>query len=226
MFDLTHSRFAWLLALAPAAFSVLVFGCGENDRTPQAGAPDGAATSAQTEELPTVEMPSLWAWGDAERLDTLIGSADVVFTGTVVAHKGQRAALERTGESGTPAPRWANRPVSQFELRVESVLSGALTAETTVTMEQLGGIDTRPDGTRVRIMLERDPPLEVGQRYVIFGTFQDDGSIVSSPFGRLKVRPDGSLAAEPGWENVGALAQLSRTKLADAEQQIRVTAGD
>jgi hypothetical protein len=75
-------------------------------------------------------------------------------------------------------------------------------------------------------MLEGDEPIEVGQTYLFFGSFQRDGSIVVAPFGRMKVRPDGSLVAEPGWEHLGALAELSSRNLGDAERQISVTAGE
>jgi hypothetical protein len=225
----TRPNLTWLLVLAAAGLSLFVFGCGGGTDEPTNGTqPGGHHHSAHGHELPTIELPSLWDAGSADRLGTLIGSADVVFRGNIVTLKGQRTALSQPGgaESGAPRPRWGDMPVSQFEVLVESVVSGSITPGTSVTLEQLGGVQTGPDGTRVRLMLEGDEPIEVGQTYLLFGSFQDDGSLVVAPFGRMKVGPHGSLAAEPGWEHLGALADLSRRNLGDAERQISVTAGE
>ncbi len=212
----------WLLILLAA--------CGGGSDGPEDGARADGTTAAPGEELPTVAMPARWASADAERLDTLIGSSDVVFSGTVVALKGQRpvGASQPGGEEpgAASAPRFADLPVSQFEVRVESLISGELTPGAAVTLEQLGGVEIGPDGTQVRIQLEGDALLQVGQKYLFFGSFQENGSIVVAPFGRMKVQPNGSLVAEPGWGHLGALAELSRGNLGDAERQIRVTSGE
>ena len=207
---------------------LLLAACGGGGGSDDQGSVPGSHHhTTQREELPTVALPARWAWGNAESLGTLISSADVVFSGTVIALKGQRPALSPSVglETQGEAPRWADFPVSQFELRVENVVSGNLTPGTAV-IEQMGGVETRPDGTQVRLMLRGDEPLQVGGKYLFFGSFQKDGSIVAPPFGRMNVRPDGSLAAEAGWEHLRALAQLSRGNLGDAERQISVTAHD
>jgi hypothetical protein len=225
---IARAKLSRLLILSVAVLSAFVFACGGGADDPEGGAPGGDTTLAQGEELPTIAMPARWATGDADRLDSLIASADAVFRGKVVALKGQRTTLSQPGggEPGAPAPRFADTPVSQFEVSVESVLSGNLTPGTAVILEQLGGVEIRQDGTQVRIMLEGDEPIEAGQTYLFFGTFQEDGTIVAAPFGRMKVQPDGSLVAEAGWGHLGALAELSRRNLGDAERQISVTAGD
>ena len=69
-------------------------------------------------------------------------------------------------------------------------------------------------------MLKGDQPIEVGQKYLFFGSYQGDETIETPPFGRMRVGADGSLAAEAGWEYLGALAQLSRLQLGDAEREI------
>jgi len=222
----TLRRLCGSLVLA-ASIAVLV-GCAEAG--PENGGSDtihsGSHLGAGGAQV--VAVPAHWAWGDAERLGTLIGSADVVFTGTVVALEGQRPVLSQPGGGGSEAstPRWANIPVSQFEVRVESAISGNLTPGSAVTVEQIGGVETRPDGTQVRLMLHRDQPLQLGEKYLFFGSFQEDGSIVAPPFGRMKVGPDGRLVAEASWEHLGALAELSRGNLGDAERKISATAGD
>ena len=214
-------------AVALASAGLLVVACGGGGG---GDVPGGDVSSISVDEgsLPVIEMAARWAWGDAERLDTLIGSADVVFSGTVVTLKGQRPVLttpEGT-EPGAPVPHFADLPVSQFEVRLEAVVSGNLTQGAAVTLEQIGGVEMRPDGTRARIMLKGDEPFQVGQKYLFFGSFQQDGTITVPPFGRMKVRPNGSLVAEAGWERLGALEELSRGNLGDAERQISATAGD
>jgi len=225
----TRPNLTWLLALALAGLTLFVFACGGDRSDPSTD--DAGATGhhkiAGGEQLPAVMLPARWAWGDAEQLNTLIGSADVVFRGHVAALKSQRPLTPRPpgAEAGGAAPRWADMPVSRFEVRIERVVAGNLTAATAF-FEQLGGVETRPDGTQVRIMLNGDQPIEVGETYLFFGSFQEDGSIVAPPFGRMHVRPNGGLVAEAGWEDLGALAELSRRNLGDAERQISVTAGE
>ena len=214
-----------LVLSAPIA---LLVGCAE------AGPENGGSDTTQSGSHPgaggaqVIAVPAHWAWGDAERLGTLIESADVVFSGTVVALKGQRPALSQPAGagSGAPMPRWANIPVSQFEVQVEGAVSGDLTPGSAVTVEQIGGVEARPDGTQVRLMLHRDEPLQFGEKYLFFGSFQEDGSIVAPPFGRMKVAPDGRLVAEASWEHLGALAELSRSDLGDAERKISAAAGE
>jgi hypothetical protein len=213
--------FTRLLILAIAGLSVFVLACGGGGQTPGAAEPAGHHAPVPGEDLPIVVLPARWAWGDAEHLGTLISSADVVFRGTVVALRSQKPV---GGEAAAGGPRWADFPVSQFEVGVESVISGNLTPGTSVILEQLGGVETRPDGTRVRLMLKGDQPIQAGQKYLFFGSFQGDQTIETPPFGRMRVGENGSLAAEAGWEDLGALAQLSRLQLGDAEREISAAA--
>ncbi len=214
---------AWAVLLSVAVFGSFVVACGGGaaDSNSASKAATSSAAPSASDVVPEIEVPALWAWGDAQDLRTLTVTADAVFKGTVVSLKGERPqAPNAAGDApGAPAPRWADLPVSQFEVRIESVVSGSLLTDTAV-YEQIGGLETTPDGTRVRIMLERDEPVHVGQTYLFFGSFQDDGSVVAPPFGRMKVRPDGSLATEAGWEHIGVPADLSRRTLGDAEREI------
>lgn len=231
-FESFRARVSWRRlcgSLMLAALTGVLVACGGSD--PENGTSDNTRPAGHyvaADGLPTVPMPALWAWGDAENLRTLTGSADVVFTGTVVALKGQRTVSSQSvgPEPGVPTPHFASLPVSEFEVLVESATSGNVTQGTVVTFEQLGGVETRPDGTQVRTILEGDAPIEVGATYLFFGTFQADGSIVAPPFSRMKVRPDGTLVAEAGWGHLSALAGLSRGNLGDAERQISAAAGN
>jgi hypothetical protein len=228
MFKSDSARLRWRPLLGPLAlalFTGVLVGCagsGTQDEQRTTAHPAGHYVA---DGLPTVAMPAFWAWGEAENLGTLTRSADVVFRGTVVALRGQRPVSSSVGtEPGVSTPHFASLPVSGFEVRVESALSGNLAPGTDVTFEQLGGLETQSDGTQVRIMLKGDAPIEVGATYLFFGTFQADGSIVAPPFGRMKVGPEGSLDAEAGWGHLGALAELSRGNLGDAERQISAAA--
>jgi hypothetical protein len=214
---------AWgaLIALIAAGSLVTACGGGADTRVRSDRDASNSANSPAPDQIPEIEVHALWALGDAKDVPTLLGKADVVFRGKVVAFKGLRPSLSQPGGSApeAPPPRSADLPVSQFEVRVESVLSGTVPTET-VVLEQIGGVQTRPDGTRVRIGLEGDERIHVGQKYLFFASFQEDGSVVASPFGRMKVRQDGSLVAESGWEHLGAMTDLSRRKLEDAEREI------
>jgi len=214
---------AWGALTALITAGTLVVACGGAAESPGSGSQEASNDSGQpqTGEITEIEVPALWALGDARDVQTLTDTAEVVFRGKVVALKGQRPSLSQPsgGAPESPAPRWADLPVSQFEVLVESVVLGTLPTGT-VILEQIGGVETRPDGARVRFKLERDEPVEVGQRYLFFASLQDDGSVVAPPFGRMKVRPDGSLVAEAGWEHLGAMTALSRRNLEDAEREI------
>lgn len=218
----------WLLVLAVACLSLSVFACGGGaDEAPQVVAP-GGHHSTEHGDLPTIVLPARWAWGDGERLETLVASADAVFRGTVVALKGQRPILPpRVGiDAQGAAPRWGDIPISQYEVQVEGVVTGSVTPGTSIIFEQMGGVETRADGTQVRIMLSGDGPIEVGATYVLFASFQEDGSMVAPPFGRLKIEEDAGLAAEARWAHLGALEKLSDMPLGDAEREISAASGE
>ncbi len=212
----------WLLLLVSACG-----GGGEREATTTDGA-QADTVAAQGEELPVVEVHALWAWGDAENLGTLTASADVVFRGRVIALKGQSPAIPQAGgaEAGGPGPRWADFPVSQFEVHVEKVISGTLNPGSTVIFEQAGGVQTRPDGSQVRLVLERDELVAVGEKYLFFAKIREDGVLEAAPFARMKVSADGRLSAGAGWQQLGALQHLSRLRLEDAERDISAAAGD
>jgi hypothetical protein len=215
---------AWAFLLSIAVLGSIVVACG--------GGADDTTSTADNDtrqavaEVPQIEVPALWAWGDAQDLRTLTASADAVFRGKVVALRGQHTALPQTGGGAAsgPTPRWASFPVSQFELQVESVMSGGLAAGTTILFEQMGGVESRPDGTQVKILLEKDELLAVGQTYLFFARIREDGVAEAAPFSRLKVSPDGNMSAGSGWGQLKALEQLSRMDLQTAEREIGAAA--
>ena len=220
---------AWVVLLSVAVFGSFVVACGGGaaDSNSASKAATSSAAPSASDVVPEIEVPALWALGDARDVQTLTNTAEAVFRGKVVGFKGQRPSLTQPSGGGpeAPAPRWADLPVSQFEVLIESVVSGTLPTGT-VILEQIGGVETRPDGTRVRFKLEHDEPVQVGQTYLFFASLQDDGSVVAPPFGRMNVRPDGSLAAAAGWEHLGAMTALSRKNLEDAEREISATSRD
>jgi len=217
-----------VLALVIAAS--VVAACGGGAATP--GSSGGKATSdgvpPQAGELPEIEIHAAWAWGDAEDLATLAASADTVFRGKVVAFKGQHPALSpsENTQAGGPVPRWADFPISQFEVRVEKVVTGPLQPGSTVTFEQAGGVQTRPDGTAVKLVLEQDELVEPGEKYLFFAKIREDGVLEAAPFARMKVSDDAQLSAGKGWGNLKALQQLSRLDVDRAEREISAAAGN
>lgn len=217
-----------ILFLALVAGSFLLFACGGGDEGEKSydGNREGDEVAVQEENLPTISVPALWAWGDAGDLATLIRSADVVFSGKVVALKGQRPAISGGAGAGSMSPRWGQFPISQFEVGVEGVITGDLTSGSTITFEQAGGVQTRPDGTSVRVALENDEPMRVGESYLFFASLQEDGSMGAPPFGRMQVGADGRLSASADWSHLGALQQLDRMHVDDAEREIRAVAGN
>ena len=219
---------AWGALIGLVTAAALVGACGDRGERPGDGNREATSGvgSSQADDIPEVEVPALWAVGEARDIQTLTSSAEVVFRGRVLAFKGQQSAKSPAGSEAAGArPRWADLPVSRFEVSVENVMSGQLPT-TTVVLEQIGGVETRPDGTQARIRLEDDPPVRVGTTYLIFGKLQPDGSVAAPPFGRLQVRGDGSLAAEAGWEDLGALRELSKRKLGDAEREVSANRHD
>jgi hypothetical protein len=220
---------AWGALIALVISGSLVIACGGGGAETPGGnsAPgDNESRPSQAGDIPEIEMPAAWAYGDAEDLATLTASADVIFRGKVVALKDQHPALPQTSGAGAgaPTPRWANLPISQFDVRVEKVVSGGLNPGTTVTFEQVGGVQTRPDGTQVRLILEQDELLEVGEKYLFFAKVREDGVLEVAPFARMKVSNDGRLSAGKGWGQLKALEQLSRMNVDSAEREISAAA--
>ncbi|TMG05298.1 MAG: hypothetical protein E6I09_05025 [Chloroflexi bacterium] len=207
---------------------LLVASCGRGAGKIDEGTADTTEHigSQQTADIPEIEIPAAWAYGDAQDLATLTASADAVFRGRVVALKGQHAAIPQSGaQTGAPAPRWADFPVSQFELHVEKVVFGPLSPGSTTTFEQVGGVQNRPDGTQVRLVLEKDELVEPGDQYLFFAKIREDGVLEAAPFARMKVSGDGRLSAGKGWAHLNALEQLSRMSVENAEGEISAAAG-
>jgi hypothetical protein len=219
---------AWGALIALAISGTVVIGCGGGTETPAGDSSPAGNDSGQPQiaDIPEIEIPAAWAYGDAEDLRTLTASADVVFRGKVVALKDQHPAIPQpTGAGATgPAPRWADFPISQFEVRVEKVVKGAVNPGTSVTFEQTGGVQTRPDGTQVRLILEQDELLQVGEKYLFFAKVREDGVLEAAPFARMKVGGDGRLSAGKGWDQLKALEQLSRMNVDSAEREISAAA--
>ena len=84
---------------------------------------------------------------------------------------------------------------------------------------------TRPDGTQVRLVLEKDELVEPGDQYLFFAKIREDGVLEAAPFARMKVSGDGRLSAGKGWAHLNALEQLSRMSVENAEGEISAAAG-
>ena len=105
-------------------------------------------------------------------------------------------------------------------MRVEKPIVGELAPDSTVTLEQEGGLSANSDGTEVRIVLSGDEPLSVGRRYLFFASRKANGSLVSAPFERFLVSDGGNLAGLPGWSHLPAVKQLSGISVDEATNEI------
>ncbi len=99
---------------------------------------------------------------------------------------------------------------------------GGLQEGSTVTVEQAGGITERSDGTTIRLVLEFDEPLEANTTYLFWASRSpnDSGTLVTSPFARLKLEADGRFVPLPAWSHLNGLRQLTGLDIEQAEQAI------
>jgi hypothetical protein len=204
----------WLLALAGAT-TIAVVAVGfvilpAKGARPGPGPGDAGAAG----DTSLVHIPATWATGTGHDLPTLVASTDVTFTGTVVGRSGQRDIPVSEVLPGR------SLPITQFDVRVEEVAAGRLSAGTVIVVEQPGGQVTKPDGSSVAYVLEGDVPIAVGQKYLFFASFKDNGALAAAPFARFPIK-DGSVTAPEGWAILGAVSQLSGAAVRDAMSEVR-----
>ncbi len=190
------------VVLAPAALGA----CGGGD------ADDGTREKG----LPVVEVPARWATAIASSVPALTDASDVVFMGRVARPLPQR--LEHlpgraNGGAGTEFP------ISAFEVAVESVMSGSLTAGTTVVVEQAGGTEHGPDGAYT-VVLEQDELIRPGWTYIFFATWKENGTLTAPPFGRFAIGQDGKVDAPGVWQRLPAAQELAGLQMAAAVAEI------
>ena len=217
--------------LAAACVVAVVAGCGsgaDSVRNAESG-----RNSLVAEELPVAEIPTRWATANARDLNALIASSGTVFVGEVTGLREQRTAElgDPSGAGGSASGtnpgkegagrRQASIPISVFEVTVVRSLAGGLAEGETAALEQLGGVITRADGTRARVMLEGDEPLTIGARYLIFATVRADGVLTSAPFGRFKVSDGGSVAPLDGWSGLPVARQLDGVSVDEAAREVQ-----
>lgn len=198
--------------VALLAFSALLVGaCGEGaGESPDSTAPD------------VVEVPTRWASANARDLSSLVSSSDEVFFARVDALTKVRdetilpgADSQVPGKAGRAA---STLPISVYELIITRPLGGERSAGSTVTFEQVGGVVDQ-GGEAVRLMLDGDPPVEVGKEYLFFVSRKPNGTLSAPPYGRLEVA-NGRLSPVSRWAGLGALQELSQITAAEAEREI------
>lgn len=201
-----------LLALAA---SMLAFAaCSSDDTPPPTESGEQATQIADGEPMETISVPVRWASAIASDLSTLTANSDAVFVGRVVRLKSQREeplapGLEASAPAdGKPSRQPGTFPISTFEVRVQQAISGGYDASSVVLIEQAGGTSERADGSRVRLALEDDQPLEPGHRYLFFVRQKENGTLSAAPFARL-LFTDRGLEPVPPWSNLGAMRALS-----------------
>jgi hypothetical protein len=179
---------------------------------------DDDATSSAPE---VIEVPTRWASGNANDLATLVDTSDEVFTARVERLAGTREEgfLGGTGESAG-GKRGSTFPITSYDITITRSFVGDRAVGSAATLEQPGGISS---DTGARMMLENDPPVEVGKEYLFFATVTDAGALTTAPFGRLEVGP-GKLTPVGPWGELGALKQLANVSADNLGGEIHAAA--
>ena len=212
-----------VVALACAALVFIACGGGDGGDAPTRATggttrPAGTADVSGAEgDVQTIEIAVRWASADAKDLRSLVQSSDEVFTARVERIAGTRE------ESIAPGSGRSSIPVAIYELAVTKSFIGGRAVGSSITFEQVGGI-VEQDGVTVRLMLEGDPPVEVGTEYVFFASMKQNGTLSAPPYSRLEVTSEGALVALAEWANLGALQQLSRVSADGLDSEIETAA--
>ena len=166
----------------------------------------GSNDEATSDDPQVIEVPTRWASGNANDLASLVATSDEVFTARVERLAGTReeGILGGTGES-TGGKRGSTFPITSYDITITRSFVGDRAVGSAATLEQAGGVSA---DTGARMMLENDPPVEVGKEYLFFATVTDAGALTTPPYGRLEVGP-GRLTAVGPWGELGALKQLA-----------------
>jgi len=201
-----------MVALLAFASVLLLAACGGNS---------GGSTSSTQPEV--IEIPTRWASANANDLSSLVASSDEVFIARVKALTGVRDQTILPGSDSTvpgkPGRDPSSLPVSVYEIVITQSFTGSHAAGSTATFEQVGGLVDQ-DGATVRLMLDGDPPVEVGKTYLLFISRKSNGALSAPPYGRLEVTVDGRLAPLTRWAGLGALQRLSQVTAEQAGSEI------
>lgn len=154
-------------------------------------------TETDADGLPVAYVAARYATGYAADLATLVTSTDASFVGEVVGTSGQRELeFQDTGHSV---------PITTYVVRVEES-DGDPAVGSTVEVEQMGGVVPGHDGN-VRVVLDLDSPMYVGDRYLFIAN-ENGGTYTASAFARFPIE-DGHVAAPAAWEETGASQELA-----------------
>jgi hypothetical protein len=156
-----------------------------------------------------VTVAATWQPRTANSIEELASASRAILVGKVV----------RLADQTSVAVGRSELPLSRFEVAVEHAIAGTGTGDT-ITVEQVGGVTTRDDGTQARIVLEGDETLQPGRTYLFFLSEKEDGALSSPPFARLLVGDDGTLQAPSDWATVPVINQLSGLTLQEAIDEI------
>jgi hypothetical protein len=191
------------LMLAPAVLAACSGGSADN-------------SAYQQDSGTVVDIPARWATDIASSVPALTQASDAVFVGRVGRTLPQRSEhLPGRANEGTGM----EFPISAFEVTVESVMSGPLTAGSSVVVEQPGGTQTGSGGDYT-VVLESDERIRPGQTYIFFATQKENGTLTAPPFGRFVVGRDGKVDAPDAWQELPASQELSGLDVAAAAAKI------
>lgn len=226
-------RLLTLAATAALAASLLALtACSSGGDSPARGSSNVSRQVGSYEADEIVTVPTRWATAIAQNLSTLTASSDAVFTGRVLRLKEQRqeqfspaSVVNPSPVDGKPSRQAPTFPISTYEVLVEEHASGWETAPPSlVLIEQGGGVVEQADGSRIRLVLDGDEPLETGQRYLFFALRKENGTFSAAPFARLAVEGE---RLEPGqrWSALGAMKALSGKSVAEALMLVQAAGG-
>jgi hypothetical protein len=196
---------------------VLIIACGGG--SPEEGAID--QTSPETvvsseENLETVEIAARWATANADSVSALVASSQEVFRARVARLSGEREQVLNRARGG-------GVPISIYELEITEAFVGGRAAGSVATFEQAGGV-VEQGGEDAWMMLEGDPPVEVGKEYLFFASMKENGTLSAPPYGRLEVTADGDLVPLATWESLGALQRLGELSAEQVSSEIDAAA--
>jgi hypothetical protein len=218
MFEVPWSRGGRLRVVAfllfVAAVSALVVACGGGGDSDEGAISQTDADTAVSaaENLETVEIPARWATANADSVSALVTSSQEVFTARVARLSGEREQVLN------PA-RGSSVPISIYELEITESFVGGRAAGSVATFEQAGGA-VEQGGEDVWMMLEGDPPVEVGKEYLFFASLKENGTLSAPPYGRLEVTAGGDLVPLAAWESLGALQRLQEVPADQVSSEI------
>ncbi|HUF53008.1 MAG TPA: hypothetical protein VMR52_04445 [Dehalococcoidia bacterium] len=171
------------------------------------GEPEPPAPETDTHGIPIIRVEGRYATSLTSDAETLVAAMGSYFVGQVV----EEGTTQRHLTAGAEGDR--KIPISTFHVRVERS-RGSAAEGSLIDVEQFGGVTTGAAGP-MRILLENDTPMAIGNRYLFIAKEERPGVYGASAFARFPLHGD-LVAAPPGWETTGVSGELTGMTLDEA----------